>query len=128
VEGSNETLLAFAQGLLARARSEAADGYASHDAIKVRKAAENAWKAACAATDAAMAARGIPRDGTTADRARHYDYLESLGRPDLVQAYALFADRLHQLCALDGHVPSASSLEAHFGRIEAFTEAVNGAA
>jgi hypothetical protein len=128
MEGSHETLLAFARSLLAMARDEAADGYGSNDAIKVRKAAERAWKAACAATDAAMAARGIPRDGTAADRVRHYDYLESLGRPDLVQAYAVFADRLHQLCALDGYVPSESSMAAHFGHIEGFIEAVAGAA
>lgn len=128
MEGTHETLLALSQRLLERARAEAADGYLTHDAVKVRKAAEHAWKAACAATDAAMAARGIPRDGTAADRARHYDYLESLGRPDLVQAYALFADRLHQLCALDGHLPSESSMAAHFGHIEEFIAAVNGGA
>lgn len=57
MEGSPESLAAFALRLLADARAEGEAGFDDHDDIKIRKAAERAWKAACAATDAAMAAR-----------------------------------------------------------------------
>lgn len=125
MEGSQEQLLVWASNQLIIARAEATEGYHTDDPLRIRKAAERAWKAACAATDAAMEARGLPRDGTTADRPRHYAFLESLGREDLVHAYAFFADRLHRLCAHDGHVPTQEQMTAHFAKVEAFIAAVN---
>jgi hypothetical protein len=121
-------LLVWAKNQLILARAEAAEGYLTEDPIRIRKAAERAWKAACAATDAAMVARSVPRDGTTADRPRHYEYLDSLGREDLVHAYAYFADRLHRLCAHDGHVPCEALMKAHFAKVETYIAAVNDGA
>ena len=124
MEGPPETLAAFARRLLAEARAEGAAGYAAHDAIKVRKAAERAWQAACAATDAAMAARGVPRDGSLTDRARHYAFLDTLDGGSFALAYAAFADRLHALCAHEGHLPSQQSWDRQLAAVEAFVAAV----
>jgi hypothetical protein len=128
MEGSPESLADLATRLLQGARAQAAEGYAEHDAIKIRKAAERAWKAACAATDAAMAARGIPRDGTAADRVRHYEFLDMLNGGHLSLAYAAFADRLHDLCARGGHLPSAQSWERQLDAVEGFIGEVTAAA
>ena len=127
MEGSPEQLAAFARRLLADARAQGAAGFDAHDPIRVRKAAERAWKAACAATDAAMAARGIPRDGTGADRPRHYAFLDALDGGAHALAYASFADRLYQLCANDGHLPSRASWERQISAVEAFIEALTAA-
>src|SRR5262245_54046206 len=120
MEGSAESLAAFARRLLDEARAWGAEGYAADDAIKVRKAAERAWKAACAACDSAMAARGIPRDGTAADRVRHYEFLDTLNGGDLSLRYAAFSDRLHRLCAHDGHLPSREAWERQLIALEGF--------
>ena len=124
MEGTPEQLAAFAARLLSEARAHGAAGFDAHDDIKIRKAAESAWKAACAATDAAMAARGIPRDGSGADRPRHYAFLDSLDGGSHSLAYASFADRLHRLCAHDGHLPSRESWERQVAAVEAFIAAV----
>lgn len=128
MEGSREVLEGWALGLLGSARAEAADGYRTGDSLKIRRAAERAWKAASAATDAAMAAKGLPRDGTAIDRARHYAYLETLDRRDLARSYALFSDLLHNLCAELGHVPDESAMERHFDEVEAFIRELTGGA
>lgn len=120
MEGSREVLEGWALGLLGSARAEASEGYRTGDPLKIRRAAERAWKAACAATDAAMAAKGLPRDGTEVDRARHYAYLDTLDRPELARSYALFADRLHNLCAEIGHVPTEAVMGRHFDEVQAF--------
>jgi hypothetical protein len=120
MEGSPHALSSLALRLLSEARAEADAGFASRDAVLVRKAAERAWKAACAATDAAMAARGIPRDGTAADRVRHYEFLDTLNGGELAHRYASFADRLHALCAHGGHVPSRASWDRQLASVEAF--------
>jgi hypothetical protein len=127
VEGSHETLAQFARRLLEGAKAEGQAGYAEHDAIKVRKAAERAWKAACAATDAAMASRGIPRDGTAADRVRHYEFLDKLNGGHLSLSYAAFADRLHDLCAHGGHLPSPDSWKRQLDAVEQFIAEVTAA-
>jgi hypothetical protein len=124
MEGPRGVLAQRALDLLVAARAEAEDGYREGDPLKVRRAAERAWKAACAATDAAMEARGIPRDGTTADRARHYAFLDTLVDRELPMLYALVSDRLHQLCAHDGHVPIRDSMELHLDEVDAFIRRV----
>lgn len=128
MEGPPEALAAFARRLLAEAKAEGAVGFAEHDDLKIRKAAERAWKAAVAATDAAMAARGIPRDGTGADRVRHYAFLDTLDGGAHALAYASFADRLHRLCAHDGHLPTAESWESQLRAVDAFIAALVGPA
>ncbi len=127
LEGSHESLADYARRLLEGARAEGEAGYAEHDAVKVRKAAERAWKAACAATDAAMAARGIPRDGTAADRVRHYEFLDALIGGGLSLSYAAFADRLHDLCAQRGHLPTVESWERQLDAVELFIAEVTAA-
>ena len=128
VEGSPGRLADLARRLLEEARAEGEAGYDAHDAIRIRKAAERAWKAACAATDAAMEARGIPRDGTAADRVRHYEFLDTLNGGNLSLSYAAFSDRLHELCAHGGHLPSAESWARQLDAVDRFIAEVTAAA
>lgn len=127
MEGSREVLEGWALDLLGSARAEAADGYRTGDPLKIRRAAERAWKAACAATDAAMAARGMPRDGTATDRARHYEFLDSFEDNALSMSYSFITDRLHNLCAHGGHLPSEAAMLRHLDRVESFILAVTAA-
>ena len=124
MEGSPESLTAWARLLFKEARTQGTDGYIERDDIKVRKAAQRAWKAACAATDAAMAARGIPRDGTESDRARHYGFLDGFNGGKHAYEYAIISDRLNRLCAHDGHLPSSEEWEHHMETLEAFLHAM----
>lgn len=117
-------LVAIAEDLLAFARQEAREGFAAHDSIRIRDAAEKAWNAAVQATDFCMRAHGRPpTPGPEAHSDRH-EFLESIGREDLETEYTFFADRLHGSCFYGGRLPHEEVANRWLERVGRFIDQI----
>src|SRR6266540_3995382 len=90
-----QPLLDVARTFLQTAREELDEGLRTQNYVKVRDAAEKAWNAVIQATDHAMRVRGrTPLPGQEAHRDRK-NFLDEIGRGDLLRQYTYFSERLH---------------------------------
>jgi len=117
-------LAQLAEDFLAFAREEAREGYGSGDSIRIRDGAEKAWNAVVQATDLAMRARGqLPTPGPQAHTDRH-KFFEKIGRRDLQQKYAFFADRLHGSCFYEGPIPEGPLMNQWLDEVAQYIEEI----
>lgn len=119
-------LVQLAEDLLAFARGEAREGFKKQEPPHIRDAAEKAWNAAVEPTGLAVRARGggqVPSPGPRAHGDRH-EFLEQIGRYDLPQECAFFADRLHGACLYEGRLPHEEDMNRWLDEVAQYIEEV----
>jgi hypothetical protein len=121
------SLAQAAQLLLDHAKDESERGFLKDDRVFVVDAAEKAWNAVCHAVDDMMMRHGrTPAVGRDAHTTRS-EFLEQIGRHDLVVKYSYFADRLHGAFFYEGRVPrTRSEMDRHLLEVEQFLREAAG--
>lgn len=120
-----QRLLDVARTFLQTAREELEEGLSTGNYVKVRDAAEKAWNAVVQATDHAMRVRGrTPLPGQEAHRDRR-NFLEEIGRQDLLQSYTYFSERLHGDVFYWGSLLPAEALRRYLDEVEDYLRRIS---